>query len=79
MDFQKITFFLFVICGAISLYIRLRFDVTNGSAMLGKSDWDDSEIKSKKLYKHQLTFSILTVIFLILCILLGVLKTYGYI
>lgn len=81
MDLQKIMLVLFLICGAISLFLRLRSDVSSTSTILKKSDeetWEKTQEKNRSRAGIQLIFSILTVIFLVLCILIGAGRVNGW-
>jgi hypothetical protein len=81
MDLQKIMLVLFLICGAISLFLRLRSDVSSTSTILKKSDeetWEKTQEKNQSRAGIQLIFSILTVIFLVLCILIGAGRVNGW-
>lgn len=75
MNYQIITLVLFIIFGAIGLYFRIRYDVSTGAVITGKKDDDKTRENAKKHFNHQLIFSILSITFLIISIIQGVLKT----
>ncbi len=81
MGLQKIFLVLFLICGAISLFLRLHSDVSSTATILKKSDkevWDETQKRNQKRAAVQLIFSILTAVFLILCILIGAGRVNGW-
>ena len=81
MDLQKIILGLFLLCGAVSLLLRLRSDISSTSTILHKSDeeaWQHTQEKNEKRSRTQLIFSILSIFFLICCVIIGAGRVNGW-